>query len=163
MTSIDRAFLLEALTEAFEGPAWHGPTLRSSIKGVTIDEALWRPGKGRNSIWELVAHTAYGKYLVATRLEPDVEREFGRKLAKSWFPRLPHVTDAKTWRADLQFLDDWHETLLEVCRRVPEKRLQEKRLQSRFTLAQEVHGLALHDIYHAGQIRLLRRLYADAR
>jgi hypothetical protein len=163
MSAIDRVFLLDALAEAFEGPAWHGPTLRSSIKGVKVDEAVWRTGTRRNCIWELVTHAAYGKYLVATRLEPDVEREFGRKLAKSWFPRLPEVRDAKAWRGDQQLLNDWHTALLEVCRRVPEKRLQEKRLQSRFTLAQEVHGLALHDIYHAGQIRLLRRLYADAR
>ena len=159
----DRTFLLDGLAEAFEGHAWHGPTLRSSIKGVGVDEALWRPGKGRNCIWELVTHAAYGKYLVASRLEPDVEREFGRKLAKSWFPRLPETADAKAWRADRQLLDDWHAALLEVCRRVPDKRLREKRMQSRFTLAQEVRGLALHDVYHAGQIRLLRRLYADTR
>lgn len=163
MSAVDRVFLLDTLTEAFEGPAWHGPTLRSSIKGVKVDEALWRPGKGRNCIWELVTHTAYGKYLVATRLEPDVEREFGRKLAKSWFPRLPEPADARAWRADQRPLDDWHAALLEVCRRVPDKRLREKRLQSRFTLAQEVHGLALHDTYHAAQIRLLRRLYSDTR
>jgi hypothetical protein len=160
---MNRAFLLDALAEAFEGPAWHGPTLRASVKGVRIDEALWRPGKQRNSIWDLVLHAAYGKYLVATRLEPDVEREFGRTLAKSWWPRLPDAPDVKGWRADQQLLIHWHEALLEVCRRVPEKRLRQKRLQSRFSLAQEVHGLALHDIYHAGQIRLLRRLYADSR
>lgn len=161
--SADRAFLLEALAEAFEGPAWHGPSLSSSIKGVRVHEALWRPAKGRNCIWELVIHAAYGKYLVASRLEPDVEREFGRRLAKAWWPRLPDPADARAWRADQQLLTHWHEGLVEVCRRVPDKRLRDRRLQSRFTLAREVHGLALHDIYHAGQIRLLRRLYAAAR
>ncbi len=160
---VDRAFLLDALAEAFEGPAWHGPSLRSSIKGVSADEARWRPGKRRNSIWDLVVHAAYGKYLVASRLEPDVERDFGRKLAKAWWPRLPERTDGKTWREDQQLLAHWHQALLEACGRVPEARLRETRLQSRFTLAGEVHGLALHDVYHAGQIRLVRRLYADSR
>lgn len=161
--TVDRASLLDVLAEAFEGPAWHGPSLRSSIKGVTVEEALWRPGKGRNCIWDLVVHAAYGKYLVAARLEPDAEREFGRRLAKSWWPRLPEPADAAAWRADQRLLAEWHEALLEVCSRVPEKRLREKRLQSRFTLAEEVRGLALHDVYHAGQIRLLRRLHADSR
>ena len=158
----DRAFLAGVLGEAFEGPAWHGPTLRSSIRGVSVDEALWRPGKGRNCIWEIVLHAAYGKYLVASRLEPDVERDFGRRLAKTWWPRLPESTNASAWRADQKLLADWHDALVEVCARMPPARLRATRLQSRFTLGQEVHGLALHDTYHAGQIRLLRRLYADA-
>jgi hypothetical protein len=158
----DRAFLVDALTEAYEGPAWHGPTLRASIRGVPVEEALWRPGKGRNSIWELALHAAYGKYLIASRLEPDVERDFGRRLARSWWPRLPEPANAAAWRADQKLLADWHVTLIEVVSRMTRERLRAKRLQSRFTLGQEVHGLALHDVYHAGQIRLLRRLYADA-
>ena len=112
----DRAFLVDALTEAFEGPAWHGPTLRSSTRGVSVDEALWRPGKGRNCIWELVLHTAYGKYLIASRLEPDVERDFGRRLAKTWWPRLPEATNASTWRADQKLLAEWHKALIEIGR-----------------------------------------------
>ena len=159
----DRVFLVNALTEAFEGPAWHGPTLRSSIRGASVEEALWRPGKGRNCIWELALHAAYGKYLVATRLEPDVEREFGRRLAKVWWPRLPEPANPTAWRADQKLLGDWHGVLVEVVSRVTRERLRAKRLQSRFTLGQEVHGLALHDVYHAGQVRLVRRLYADAR
>jgi len=159
----DRVFLVNALAEAFEGPAWHGPTLRSSIRGVSVEEALWRPGKGRNCIWELALHAAYGKYLVASRLEPDVEREFGRRLAKVWWPRLPKPANETAWRADQKLLVDWHGALIEVVSRMTRERLRAKRLQSRFTLGQEVHGLALHDVYHAGQVRLVRRLYADAR
>ena len=159
----DRVFLVNALTEAFEGPAWHGPTLRSSIRGMSVEEALWRPGKGRNCIWELALHAAYGKYLVASRLEPDVERAFGRRLAKVGWPRLPKPANETAWRADQILLAEWHGALIEVVSRMTRERLRAKRLQSRFTLGQEVHGLALHDVYHAGQVRLVRRLYADAR
>lgn len=162
-TAPDRAFLLASLAEAYAGPAWHGPTLRASIRGVELNEALWRPGEGRNCIWDLVLHTAYGKYLVASRLEPDPDRKFARKLARSWWPRLPDPADAQAWRADQQLLQESHEHLLEVCARAPAGRFRERRMKSRFTLGQEVHGLALHDIYHAGQIRLLRRLHADSR
>ena len=91
-----------------------------------------------------------------------MERDFGRRLAKTWWPRLPEATNASAWRADQKLLTDWHAALIEVCARVTPTRLRATRLQSRFTLGQEVHGLAMHDIYHAGQIRLLRRLYADA-
>jgi len=161
--TVDRAFLLEALAEAFSGPAWHGPSLRASIKGVSAEEALWRPGEDRNCIWDLVLHTAYGKYLVASRLEPDPDRKFARRLARAWWPRLPEPADAAAWRDDQRLLAESHAHLVEVCSRVPAARLRAKRLRSRFTLGQEVHGLALHDVYHAGQIRLLRRLFADAR
>lgn len=161
--SPERTFVLEALTEAFSGPAWHGPSLRAAIRGVSVEEALWRPGADRNCIWDLVLHAAYGKYLVAARLEPDADRKFPRRLARSWWPRLPAIADAAAWRDDQRLLGDSHAYLVEVCSRVPATRLRAKRMQSRFTLGQEVHGVALHDIYHAGQIRLLRRLFADSR
>lgn len=140
--------LEQLLDEAFHGPAWHGPSLWSTLKGVTWKQALWRPAPGRNTIWELVLHAAYGKHLVRRRLTGGDGSTFPRQLRKTWWPRVPAEPDAAAWRADLALLRDCHEHLMEAVRR------------PRRAARRHVVGIALHDTYHGGQIRLLRRLAA---
>jgi hypothetical protein len=140
--------LEQLLGEAFHGPAWHGPSLWSTLKGVTWKQAVWRPAPGRNTIWELVLHTAHGKHVVRRRLTGRDGRAFPRPLRKAWWPQTPPRPNAAAWRADLALLRDCHEQLMEAVRR--------PRREGR----RHVVGIALHDTYHAGQIRLLHRLAA---
>ena len=64
----DRDLLLRILDDAYERKAWHGTNLRGSLRGVTADEARWRPAPGRHNIWELAVHCAYWKYTVRRKL-----------------------------------------------------------------------------------------------
>lgn len=157
---IGRAELLRALDEAFRGPAWHGPSLRAALRGVTAAEARWTPGPGRNSIWELALHAAYARHRVLRRLDPTLAARFPRAVRRGWWPRLPDPSDAAAWRADLALLDESHRRLRDAVVRLPAARLAARRPGKRWTLGQEVMGIAMHDVYHAGQVRLLRRLHA---
>ncbi|MFB3094787.1 MAG: DinB family protein [Candidatus Acidiferrales bacterium] len=87
--------LLRELDQAYDKKAWHGTTLRGSLRGLTVKEALWRPARGRHNIWELVLHAAYWKYIVLRKLSGDSELKFPRP--GSNFPRLPKKTDSKAW------------------------------------------------------------------
>src|ERR1700687_2302885 len=55
----NRDLLLRMLDDAYQRKAWHGPNLRGSLRGVTAEEAQWRPAKGRHNIGELTVHCAY--------------------------------------------------------------------------------------------------------
>jgi hypothetical protein len=55
--------LLGGLAEAFHKKSWHGPNLRNALRGVTVKQAVWRPGVDRHNIWELAVHAAYWKYV----------------------------------------------------------------------------------------------------
>jgi hypothetical protein len=153
--------LLRLLGDAFAGPAWHGPSLRGSLRGVTVAEALWRPAMGRNCVWDLVLHAAYGKHLVAHRLDPAASPRFARRLARAWWPALPEVPDAAAWRRDRALLEEYHGRLVDVVQTLPPARLLVRLPGARHTLGQEIAGIALHDVYHAGQVRLVRRLYVE--
>jgi hypothetical protein len=59
--------LLQMVDQAFHQHSWHGTTLRGSLRGLSIEQALWRPGSERHNIWELILHTAYWKYIVRRR------------------------------------------------------------------------------------------------
>lgn len=150
-------YLVALLDSAYHGPAWHGPSLRATLRGVDAERAEWRPAPGRHSIWELVVHAAYARYRVARRLDPGRTARFARPLTRPWWPGIDPAPDGRpaAWERDRALLDDQHRQLVEVVRAMPAERLRRVRRGARHTLADEVVGVALHDVYHAGQIRLL--------
>ena len=150
------AAALALIDEAFEKTAWHGPNLRGTIRGLRAVEAAWRPKPGRHSIWELVVHAAYWKYAVRRRLSGEKRGSFALE-GSNWFPR-PDAADDKAWAADLRLLVDEHRKLRGVVAGLRDRDLDKAAAGHRTTVRVLVHGIAAHDLYHAGQIQLLKRL-----
>ena len=143
--------LLALLDEGYSRKTWHGPNLRQSLKGVSARQAAWRPAPGRHNIWEFALHSAYWKYAVRRRIEGGKRGSFILK-GSNFFPRPEKgKTTEAAWRADLALLGREHKALEGAIRRVLKTPRAKKLLPS-------LYGVAFHDIYHAGQIRLLRRL-----
>jgi uncharacterized damage-inducible protein DinB len=156
----DRGTLLHALAEGYHGPAWHGASLRGALAGVRAAEATWRPAEGRPSIGELALHAAYGKHRVLGRLDRALASRFPRRLRRAWWPELPAELDERAWRADLGLLEECHRRLADAVATADPARLRARRAGSARTIGEELLGIAMHDVYHAGQVRLLRKLYA---
>lgn len=152
-----REELLRLLRESFAGPAWHGPSLRTALRGLDADAAGRRIAPGRNTPWELAVHCAYSRHRVIGRLDRSLVGRFPRRVRRSWWP-VPAGDDAAAWADDRRLLDEYQERLLEAVAQIPGRRLLERRAGRRDTLGEEVAGVALHDVYHAGQIVLMRRL-----
>ncbi len=148
--------LLHVFDQAFDHHAWHGTPLGGALRGLTPRAALWRPGRRRHNIWEVVLHTAYWKYIVRRRLTRAPQLEFPR--AGSNWPALPALPDARAWRADVALLKEQHRLLRRAIARFPAARLNARGWRSRWTNAQHIYGIASHDLYHAGQIQLLKVL-----
>lgn len=153
------ALLLAQLDEGYDRRAWHGPNLRGAIRGLSLETAAWRPGKGRHSIWELVVHCAYWKYTVRRRLTGEPRGSFPLK-GSNFFTRSSVRPEAALWRSDLALLADQHRLLCAAVARFPARRLAGFPPGSKMTCRAMIFGVAAHDIYHAGQIQLLKRFRA---
>jgi hypothetical protein len=140
--------ILTLLAEGYEKKTWHGPNLKQSVRGVSAKQAVWRPAAGRHNIWELAVHATYWKYAVRRKLEGGQRGSFALK-GSNFFARS-EATEA-AWRRDLDLLESEHRALELAIQRALRQPLGEKQLKM-------LYGVCFHDIYHAGQIRLLRRL-----
>ncbi len=149
--------LLDVFDQAYTAPAWHGTPLKGTIRGLTARDALWRPRRGRHNIWELVLHTAYWKCMVRRRLLRDPAIAFPRPGA-DW-PALPPRPDVAAWKRDRALLDAQHTLLRRAIARLDPARLGGRAWRSKWSTAENVYGIASHDLYHAGQIQLIKRLY----
>jgi hypothetical protein len=155
----EKQWLLRILDEAYDQPAWHGPNLRGSIRGLTARQAAWRPAPGRHNIWEIVVHAAYWKYAVRRRLRGEKRGSFPLQ-GSNWFARSGKG-GGKEWRRDVALLEEQHRDLRALVAGIsPGELRQYSRARSGFGLRQ-IYGAALHDVYHAGQIQLLKRLQKD--
>lgn len=149
------ALLLALLDEAYEKKAWHGPNLRGSLRGLSAKEAAWRPAPGRHNVSELAVHAAYWKYAVRRRLTGEKRGAFSRK-GSNWF--AGGKASESAWRSDRELLEREHRRLREVVAAFPPERLHDFSAGSRHRNARLIYGIAAHDLYHAGQIQLVKAL-----
>ncbi len=159
-TAREIALLVDLLRESYDRPAWHGPNLRAALRGVDARTALVRPPGHAHCIWELALHAAFWLHVVARRLTGD-PAAFERP-GRDW-PSAPASLDEATaaaWRADLRLLGTKQARLLELAGTLAPRRLHQPCGPKRQSPAFMLRGAACHNLYHAGQIRLLRRLVA---
>jgi uncharacterized damage-inducible protein DinB len=156
--SAEITWLLQLLDEAFHKPSWHGPNLKGSLRRVTLAQALYRPAAHRHSIWEYALHAAYWKYAARRRLLGDPRGSFPRR-GSNWVahPDCRTATEAD-WKRDRNLLDEQHRLLRDAVSSLDPALLTMVPRGAKVTNAQLIRGVALHDVYHAGQIQLLKRL-----
>lgn len=155
--------LLAFLDQAYNQPSWHGTNLRGSIRRVDPAQAAWRPRPGRHNIWEIVVHAAYWKYAAARRFTGSGRGSFLLQ-GSNWFRRPEDECrlTADAWRADIKLLDKMHESLRIAVMRLSPKDLAHTPPGKKVSNFALVSGVAAHDLYHAGQIQLLKRLAGDS-
>ena len=144
-----RAVLLDVLDCAFEKKSWHGATLSGALRGVSARQAAARAAPGTKCVWEQVLHAAYWKHRALRVLTAGAAGRFPRK-GSNW-PALPAQATEAAWAADVELLRDLHLRLRGTVAKLPPHCLTPKTVWL-------IHGAAAHDLYHAGQIKLLRRI-----
>jgi hypothetical protein len=153
--------ILRMIDEAFDRKSWHGTNLQGSIRGLTVEQASWRPHPDRHNIWEIVIHAAYWKYAVWRKFAEVPRGSFGLK-GSNWFRRPAESDKSKEqWAADVALLVYCHRSLRDAVSRLRPEQLDAAPAKSKVSTLSVLTGIAAHDLYHAGQIQLLKRLFVD--
>lgn len=155
--------LLQIVDEAFDLKSWHGTNLRGSIRGLSAEQVAWRAQPARKNIHEIVLHCAYWKYTVRRRLTGEKRGSFSLP-GSNWFTRpTDDRIDPEVWKADVRLLVEMHANMRETIAQLSPTRLTKQAPGGSTTILQLITGIAAHDLYHAGQIQTIKRLFADAK
>lgn len=142
----------DQLKRSLEGPAWHGPALLELLGDVTPQQAAARPLAQAHSIWELVLHIAAWVQIALRRLNgdaPEVSPD------QDWPPITE--TGESAWAAALAGLRKAHAELLERINRIDDSHLGDIVPGQRYSVYFMLHGVVQHNLYHGGQIALLKK------
>jgi uncharacterized damage-inducible protein DinB len=154
----EAARIADQLRRAFDGSAWHGPALLELLDGVDAATAAAKPLPYVHCIWELVLHTAAWDGAILRRLG-------GEKLQLTGvqnFPPVERPTEA-AWRKAVAELKRTHGTLVKTVAALPDSRLWDRVPGKRYDFYHMLHGVVQHELYHAGQIAILKKAQAKTR
>jgi len=166
MTEIER--IEDQLKRSLEGEAWHGPALKELLVDVTTEQAAAKPAASVHSIWEIVLHIISTQRLVCERLqgkpaafEFDAQR-FG--FAATVLPAeedWPPITDQSeaAWAGTKRELRESTERLRKAIRLLDESRLEAPIVEGFSSIYVTLHGTVQHNLYHGGQIALLKKAF----
>ncbi len=151
--------VVDQLEREHAGDPWHGSPLSSILDGVGHTQAAAKPIKAAHSIWELVLHIAVWKNEVRRRLSGAVASE---PQEGDW-PAVGETSEA-AWREARKHLELSHRLLVSAVRDLPETKLfeptnddRDRALGTGATYYELLHGIVQHDVYHAGQIAILKK------
>jgi len=150
MTEVER--ILDQMDRAFSGDAWHGPSLMALLEGVSAENASVHSIRGAHSIWELVNHIAAWHRIVHQRLSGELVEPTSEM---DW----PPVWDASevAWQRALGSLAEGRARLRRVVEGLRDDLLQDKPAGNNDSRYITLHGVVQHDLYHAGQIAVLKK------
>ena len=157
MTDVQQ--LLAIIDQAYDHSSWHGTNLRGSIRRLPLDQAVWRPGPKRHNIWETVVHAAYWKYATSRRFTGEARGSFPLK-GSNWFAGPDDELSDRAWKRDVELLDATHQRLRAAVSRLSSRDLARTPPGKKVSNFAVLSGIAAHDLYHAGQIQLLKKLSA---
>ena len=140
------------LERAFNGEAWHGPAVKEVLAGVTAQKAAARPVAGAHTIWEITAHIAVWEDVARRRL-------LGETVAPTDEEDWPSAGTGgeRAWAALLKRLEDGNRALRDVILAYDESQLDRPPKNNRTAAYLLMHGVIQHDLYHAGQIAVLKK------
>ena len=152
----EAARIADQLRRAFDGEAWHGDSVFENLESVTAARAAARPIAGAHTIWELVLHIAAWDGAVLRRMG-------GVAVTLSDAENFPPVTDASeaAWRTALTRVRKVHEELIAAVAALADSRLYDQvpgKEGAHYTFYYMLHGVVQHELYHAGQIALLKKM-----
>lgn len=154
---LDVDLLAEQIGKAFRGGSWHGPSVLEVLAGVSAEDAAAHPVPGAHSIWEIVLHMAGGYSLVLRRLRGEVA---SLSSEEAW-PPVP-ACSPEAWHESQQSLEELNQQLQRAVRAFPVERLL-LQLGSEYSAYTQFAGAPQHDLYHAGQIVVLKKALAASR
>jgi uncharacterized damage-inducible protein DinB len=145
------------LRRSYEGPAWHGPALRELLQGVTAEHAAAKPVPGAHSVWELVYHIEAWERMALTTLQGG---SYESMTGDADWPPV-RETSADAWQAALERLKATTSKLVEIVRLMDQAKLDEIVAGKEFSYYVLLHGVVHHNLYHAGQIALLKKAFSE--
>lgn len=151
----ETARLADQIRRAYDGDAWHGDSIVEILQGVNAKMAAAHPIKNAHSIWELLLHIAAWDGAVLTRIGGTAVQ----LVDEQNFPPVKDTSDA-AWHKAIEHAKDIHNTLVKAVTAFPDARLQEQvpgKTQNYYNFFYLFSGIVQHELYHAGQIALLKK------
>jgi uncharacterized damage-inducible protein DinB len=152
MTKVER--ILEEYDRVMHGSAWHGDPIWQILDSTSAECAAHQPIAAAHTIWEIVLHMMFWEGVGARRL---AGQSAGLDEALN-FPAPPAATETN-WQTTRDAFRASNQEFREALTKLEAAKLDELSAAGKRSFYDEAHGVIQHDVYHAGQIALLKKSF----
>ncbi len=145
--------ITDFLRQTFDGKPWYGPSVMDTLSNLTFEESL-NQLPSSHTVIEILEHMIAWRTFVIKRLQGDTEFEIDQEQS---FKHISSLSN-ESWRDTIQRLNQTQEDLLQILSQTSDEKLDEMVAGREYNFDKMLHGIIHHDIYHIGQIGLLRKM-----
>ena len=142
------------MKQAFEGPCWAGPSFMDILEGVDAKAAAAKPIAGAHSIWEVVMHVVSGQQIMLRFVRGESNTAAS---TEDWWQPVPDAKDTVAWTKTLDLLKKQEAELSAAVAQMTDAQLEKPFVTDGSSAYNNLHGHVQHNLYHAGQILMLKR------
>jgi len=143
-------------TTVYEGEPWYGPGFLKVINDISPEEAYWKVQPDAHSIIEIVHHIlAYRIYMVR-QISGDHDFRIKLNSPEDWTKY--DTPDPEKWKEFKKMLQENQEELIRILEKEEEAFLEKPTVIKYRSNGELIYYVLEHDIYHLGQISLLKSL-----
>ena len=149
----------DQLRAAYDGSPWYGDSVTEILDGVSAADAAGHPVSDAHSIWELVLHMAHWRRVALEALAGQSIADYGADVAGDW--RTPEKISEEAWAEARDELRRTQDELLAALATTGDERLEQTVPGREYPFYVLLHGVVQHDVYHAGQIAILKKAWSE--
>lgn len=142
------------LKQGFEGPCWAGPSFMDILEGIDAKAAAAKPIAGAHSIWELVMHVISGQEIMLRFVRGESKTA---ATLEDWWQPVPDANNADAWSKTLAQLKKQEAELNVAVAKMSDEQLEKPFVPEGSSAYNNLHGHVQHNLYHAGQILILKK------
>ena len=143
------------LEQLYHGGSWQNENFVDKLKDVDEAQAFAEPVPGVHSIAEIVWHCIYWRTVLIKRMEGNQKYRDETVGQQNFLP--VHELRLRGWAALKQVFEETQATLIKQLY-ANNDRFLANQYQSGYTFDYHVEGIIQHDVYHLGQIGLVKRI-----
>lgn len=150
----DATTISAMLKSTSHGPAWHGPSVLEALEGVSAAQATLKPLADAHSIWEILLHmNAWQDHVLnvvggadGAALQGDAD-----------WPPVPAERAEDAWETAQRHFEGGGQEIRELIMHFDDARMHETVPGREFPMKVFLHGIVHHNLYHCGQIAILKK------
>ena len=148
------ALLRKKVEEIYSGNPWYGEAFNSILKDIDPEAALKKERKEVHSIAEILAHIIGWREFLLNRLNGN---DFKTEQEETFDWKRIDDNEKTAWKSLLDALEGTQNKILNLLEKSNDSFLNMSVRDNNYKMEYLIEGVIQHDIYHLGQISLLKK------
>lgn len=153
---LETKHIKDALRRLYEGEVWHGPSIKEILIDITPEQAVKRLTPKSKNIAEYLIHITNWRTFALEKLTGGDTFDIILNSEADWSV-VNEITKDK-WEEIQEAYEESQKEILEVLETYTDRKLENIVPGRKYSFYTLLYGVIHHDIYHSGQMMLLKRL-----